>query len=190
MNNYKESSVEDSTFNLRLIQHLLGWVMGIVSYEALMEVCVLCFAFLMIGWINFSNDDSTINSVKILVSILKWIGIEENRSYGTEDINLFLSKIIFVLSLVGALLHLFINKLLKINLNISRWWGLVTITMFFIPGLISCYAPTAKEGSQSIVPVLLIFLLFSFISYGRYLLFQSFGQWKFNRKTLVIIAHK
>ncbi|NMB70473.1 hypothetical protein GYA27_04775 [candidate division WWE3 bacterium] len=113
----------------------------------------------------------------MLVPILKWVGVEESHSYGTADIRGFLTKVFLMLGLVGTLLHFLMNKLLKIQLKISRWWGLGVIFGFFIFSVVSCFSPTAMAGSQSTVPVLVFFLLFSFFSYVRYLLFQFLGKW-------------
>jgi hypothetical protein len=173
-----------------IFKYLVEWVIGILSYEALLEVYIFCFGFLVIGWINFSNNAPTIISLPMLVPVLKWFRFKESYGYDTEDIKSFLSKVIFVLGLVGAVLHFLINKLLKIKLKMSRWYGLGIITMFFMLSLISCYTPTAKNGAQSIVPVLVFFLLFSFISYGRYLFFQQLGKWTSNWKAQEVISHK
>ncbi len=159
-----------------LFRNLIAWVVGIISYEALLEVCLFCFGFLMIGWINISSDNQTMPATPLMLSMFQRFGFEGSHTYGTEEIKSFLTKVISVLSLLGAVIHFLMYKLLKVQLKIHVWWGLGLITVFFMFSLISCFLPTAKEGAQSIVPVLVFFLLLSLFSYGRYWLFRVLGK--------------
>lgn len=164
------------------LRYMLGWVMGILSYEALLEVGVFCFVFSIVGWINYSNGAPNVNSVPALIPILKLFGIGQSKTFGTEDIKSLVSQVIMVLGLIGMVLHFLVNRLVKIELRINGWRGLGIIMVFFMFSLISCFSPTAKTGAGSIVPVLGFFLLLSLFSYGRHLFFQILSKWIYVRR--------
>lgn len=170
MRKYKASLFE-SNMLYPIFKYFAGWMMGILSYEALLEVCIFCFVFLIIGWINYSPG------TPILIPMFNWFRFEGSYSYNTADIKSFLTNVISILTILGAVLHFFIHTLLKIKLTINSWWGLGTIIVFFIFSLISCFASTAKKGAQSIIPVAVFFLIFSLFSYGRYLFFRRLEKW-------------
>ncbi len=164
---------EPNIFFLVIIQ-IFSWLMGILSYEALIEVGLFSLVFLIISWINFSPTEA-VNIPPVFIPLLTRLGFNGSASYNTQDIKHFLSLVIIVLNLIGGVIYFFNKKILKIKLNISRWWNLGVILLFFTLSVVSCLVPTSKSGSESVILVLVMFLLFSFFSYGRYVVFQLLG---------------
>jgi len=159
---------------INLLLHVAIYVIKFLAYQPWAFTALTCFAFLVVSWLNFSNYNVDLHSLGIFFPILKWLGVEENGTYGNKEILAFVAKVSFIFGTLGITIEILLKKVFKYEFRFKKRLGFIFVTVLFLIAVLSCYSGGAKEKeSLSIIPVLIYFWISAMGSYAFYLLLDS-----------------
>lgn len=172
------SSKDTSSFNkivlLKSLLYLIKVALFYLSFFALAEIILICILFLVISGINFSQGDLNLSSLTVFIPLLKWLGIDHEGTYGTQELLSVFSKASTILAFMGFLINLISKKVFKKEFKISKTFGFIIITTLFLLSILSAFSPLAKSGALSMMPILILFWVLALGGYAWYLLLDFF----------------
>lgn len=162
---------------INLVLYIIILVIKFFAYQPWAITAIACFGFLIVSWINFSNYNANLQSLGIFFPILKWLGVEENATYGNEEILAFVAKVSFIFGTLGITIEILLKKVFKYEFRFKKRLGFIFITVLFLIALLSCFFGGAKaKGSTSIIPVLIYFWISAMGFYVFYLILDSLAK--------------
>ncbi len=170
----------DTVHQRNVITFVYRLIFKYFAYNALTIVIIICTVFLLISRINFSGENVNIFAIGIPQTILSWIGIQDNTQYDASDILGIYSTLSFACMLFSLVLQTLFKQItgmpFKTPIFVSKYLILILISLLFGFTVLSCFLPSAANGSRDIVPVLFIFWIFGIISYTIYAFLTSISR--------------
>ncbi len=145
---------------------IIRWINNYFIASLQTTVLITSLALLAISTINFSKGDVSFLFTPEFGNFVKILGIDIKNGLESQvfiSVILRLSLIVLILNTIAKFL---ISNIFHKNINLTRialLQGSLVITLLSLLAGISCYAPQAFTGSETVLPVIL-FMWFSAIT--------------------------